>query len=113
MQVCSCRELSSELADKEMEVQELLSRVAGLEEEKAILWNEAQQGLSVAASLADMDQLLRVDYCSAQPRNTHPGRSNIITQLPAGLSCRLSTKFFSFPNPSFLSKLLGDDVLHD
>ena len=113
MQVSSCRELSSELADKEMEVQELLSRVAGLEEEKAILWSEAQQGLSLAASLADMDQLLRVDYCKAQPKNTHPGRSDIIKQLPAGFSCRLSTRFFSFPHPSFLSKLLGNDVLHD
>ncbi|BDA44627.1 hypothetical protein COCOBI_06-1030 [Coccomyxa sp. Obi] len=54
-----CRDLSVELAEKEAQMQELLSSMAALQEENATLWHEAQQGLSIAAGLADMHQRLQ------------------------------------------------------
>ena len=55
----TCRDLSVELAEKEARMQELLSSMAAVQEENATLWHEAQQGLSIAAGLADMHQRLQ------------------------------------------------------
>ena len=54
------RDMSSELEEKEREKQELLTSMAALQEENATLWHEAQQGLSLAASLAEMHERLQV-----------------------------------------------------
>ena len=58
--LCACRELSSELAAKEGRVQELLTSVARLQEENARLWDEAQQGLSLADNMAELHQHFQV-----------------------------------------------------
>lgn len=58
-----CRDLSLELAAKEGQVKDLLCSMASLQKENATLWHEAQQGLALAASLADMHQRLQVASC--------------------------------------------------
>ncbi len=57
--VWTCRDLTVQLAEREAQIQELLSSMAALQEENATLWHEAQQGLSIAAGLADMHQRLQ------------------------------------------------------
>ena len=66
------RDLSEMLAEKEEQVQQLLTRITDMEEDRAVLFEEAQRGLAMGAEMVQISDRLTVGTLQSHSTSAIP-----------------------------------------